>query len=146
MAAQATRLGDQEWRTRLDLHDAAMRQQFQRFGGREVNTTGDGFIASFESPARAIQCGLAACEAARQSGAEIRVGVHAGEVEQRGDDLGGIAVHISARVLAAAEPGSVFVSSTVKELVTGSELRFNDRGVHQLKGVPGSWQLFEVIA
>ncbi len=143
---QATQLGDQEWRTRLDRHDAALRRQFRRFGGREVNTTGDGFIASFDVPARAVQCGLAACEAARDSGVEIRVGIHTGEVEKRGDDLGGIGVHIAARILAAAEPSSVFVSSTVKDLVTGSELRFQDRGPHDLKGVPGSWQLFEAVA
>jgi class 3 adenylate cyclase len=143
---QATRLGDHEWRTRLDRHDAALRRQFQRFGGREVNTTGDGFIASFDVPARAVQCGLAACGAAREAGVEIRVGIHTGEVEQRGDDLGGIGVHIAARILAAADPSSVFVSSTVKDLVTGSELRFRDRGPHELKGVPGSWQLFEAVA
>lgn len=142
---QATRLGDQEWRTRLDVHDAAMRRQFERFGGREVNTTGDGFIASFDVPAQAIRCGLAACEAARESGLEIRVGIHSGETEQRGDDLGGIAVHIAARVLAAADPSSVFVSSTVKDLVTGSGLSFHDRDLHDLKGVPGSWRLFEAV-
>jgi class 3 adenylate cyclase len=144
--AQATRLGDQEWRRRLDLHDAAMRRQFERFGGREVNTTGDGFIASFDAPAQAIRCGLATCEAARETGVEIRVGIHSGEAEQRGSDLGGIAVHIAARVLAAADPGTVFVSSTVKELVTGSGLAFRDRDVHELKGVPDSWRLFEVLA
>jgi class 3 adenylate cyclase len=143
--ALATRLGDQEWRRHLDLHDAAMRQQFERFGGREVNTTGDGFIASFDTPARAIQCGLAACDAVRQSGVEIRVGIHTGEVEQRGADLGGIGVHIGARILAAADPSTVVVSSTVKELVTGSELAFRDRGAHDLKGVPGTWQLFEAL-
>lgn len=144
--AQATRLGDREWRRRLDLHDAAMRRQFERFGGREVNTTGDGFIACFGSPTQAIQCGLTACEAARQAGVEIRVGIHAGEAEQRGDDLGGIAVHIAARILGTADPGSVFVSSTVKELVTGSGLAFRDRDVHELKGVPDSWRLFEAVA
>jgi class 3 adenylate cyclase len=144
--AQATKLGDQEWRTRLDLHDAAMRRQFERFGGREVNTTGDGFLVCFDLPAQAIRAGLAACEATRQLGVEIRVGIHAGEVEQRDDDVGGIAVHIGARVLAAADPSTVFVSSTVRELVTGSGLRFTDRGSHDLKGVPGSWNLFEVVA
>ena len=112
-----------------------------------MNTTGDGFLASFDAAGagdpvrpRGVRSGP------RRSGVEIRVGIHAGEVEQRGDDLGGIAVHIGARVLAAADPGSVFVSSTVKELVTGSGLRFHDRGMHELKGVPGSWQLFEVVA
>ena len=97
-------------------------------------------------PAQAIRCGLAACEAARQSGLEIRVGIHSGETEQRGDDLGGIAVHIAARVLAAADPSSVFVTSTVRELVTGSGLSFRDRGAHDLKGVPGSWNLVEAVA
>jgi class 3 adenylate cyclase len=143
--AQATRLGDQEWRARLDLHDAATRRQLRRFGGHELNTTGDGFIATFDTPSRAIQCGLAIRSAAQEAGVEVRVGIHSGEVEIRGDDIGGIAVHIGARVLAAAEPSSVFVSSTVQGLVTGSDLRFRDRGMHELKGVPGPWQLFEVI-
>jgi class 3 adenylate cyclase len=143
--AQATRLGDREWRTRLDLHDAAMRRQFERFGGREVNTTGDGFLVCFDLPAQAIRCGLAACATTSQLGVEIRVGIHAGEVERRGDDVGGIAVHIGARVLAAADPATVFVSSTIRELVTGSGLKFSDRGPHDLKGVPGSWNLWEVV-
>jgi class 3 adenylate cyclase len=143
---QATRLGDLEWRARLDAHDAAIRQQLERFRGLEVNTTGDGFLARFQSPARAIQCGIAMCEAARLTGVEIRVGIHTGEVELRGDDLGGIAVHIGARVLAAASPGVVYVTSTVKDLVAGSSLAFRDRGRHELKGVPGAWDLYEVDA
>ncbi len=141
---RATELGDREWRARLDTHDAAVRQQFERFGGHEVKATGDGFLAHFPTPTRAIECGMAACEAARQTGIEIRVGIHAGEVELRGDDLGGIAVHIAARVLAAAAPGAVFVTSTVEELVTGSGLSFTARGRHELKGVPGAWELYEV--
>ncbi len=143
---QATQLGDLEWRARLDAHDAAIRQQLDRFRGVEVNTTGDGFLARFDAPARAIQCGMAMCEAARLAGVEIRVGIHTGEAELRGDDLGGIAVHIAARVLAAAPPGGVCVTSTVKDLVTGSELAFRDRGRHELKGVPGQWQLYDVDA
>jgi class 3 adenylate cyclase len=143
---QATQLGDLEWRARLDAHDAAIRQQLDRYRGVEVNTTGDGFLARFETPARAIQCGIAMCDAARQTGVEIRVGIHTGEAELRGDDLGGIAVHIAARVLAAASPGAVCVTSTVKDLVTGSGLAFHDRGRHELKGVPGDWQLYEVDA
>ena len=143
---QATRLGDHEWRARLDRHDAAVRRELVRFGGREVNTTGDGFIACFDVPARAIQCGLATCAAARQAGVEVRVGIHTGEVERRGGDVGGIAVHIAARVMAAADPGSVFVSSTVKDLVTGSDLRFRDHGTYELKGVPAPWRLYEAVA
>jgi class 3 adenylate cyclase/pimeloyl-ACP methyl ester carboxylesterase len=143
---QATKLGDLEWRARLDAHDTAIRRQLDRFRGVEVNTTGDGFLARFPSPARAIECGLAMCEAARLTGVEIRVGIHTGEAELRGDDLGGIAVHIAARVLAAAPPGAVCVTSTVKDLVTGSGLAFHDRGRHELKGVPGDWQLYVVDA
>ena len=140
----AAALGDAEWRARLDAHDAMMRHQFERFGGHEVKTTGDGFLATFDSPARAIQCGRSACDEARGLGIEIRVGIHTGEVEQRDSDVGGIAVHIGARIAAAAAPGAVLVSSTVKDLVAGSGLRFEDRGTRELKGVPDVWHLFEV--
>ncbi len=120
-------------------------RQVHRFGGRQVKTTGDGILATFDSPARAIQCGLAICDGARQLGMEMRVGVHTGEVERRGDDVAGIGVHIAARVQGCAQPGEVWVSRTVTDLVTGSGIGFNDRGEHPLKGVPGAWQLFTVV-
>jgi class 3 adenylate cyclase len=120
-------------------------RQVHRFGGRHVKTTGDGILATFDGPARAIQCGLAICDGARQLGVEVRVGVHTGEVERRGDDVAGIGVHIAARVQARAQPGEVWVSRTVTDLVTGSGITFNDRGEHPLKDVPGAWQLFTVV-
>jgi class 3 adenylate cyclase len=115
-----------------------------RFGGRHIKTTGDGILATFDGPARAIQCGRALCEGARQLGLDVRVGLHTGEVERRGGDVAGIAVHIAARVQAQAQPGEVWVSRTVADLVTGSGIKFGDRGEHELKGVPGGWQLFVV--
>jgi class 3 adenylate cyclase len=139
-------VGDARWKELLDRHDTVMRTQLQRFRGREVKTTGDGFLASFDGPARAAQCALAAIDAVRPLGLEIRAGVHTGECEQRGEDLGGIAVHIGARVSALALPGEVLASSTVKDLVVGSGLRFADRGEHELKGVPDRWRLFAVEA
>lgn len=123
-----------------------MRQQLGRFGGREVNTTGDGFLAAFDGPARAVQCAVTVSEAVRPLGLEVRAGVHTGECEQRAGDLGGIGVHIGARVAALAEPSQVLVSRTVTDLVAGSGLRFTDRGEYELKGVPGLWQLFAVEA
>ena len=144
--ARASALGDADWRARLDVHDAMARREIERFRGRVVKTTGDGVLATFDAPARAIQCGRALCQGARRLGMELRVGIHTGEVELRGDDVGGIAVHIGARVAAAAAPGTVTVSSTVKELVTGSAFVFADRGRHVLKGVPDEWRLFEVTA
>jgi class 3 adenylate cyclase len=120
-------------------------RQVHRFGGRHVKTTGDGILATFDGPARAIQCGLAICHGARQLGLEVRVGVHTGEVERRGDDVAGIGVHIAARVQAHAQAGEVWVSRTVTDLVTGSGIAFHDRGEHALKGVPGAWQLFSVV-
>lgn len=138
----AAELGDERWRHRLDSHDRLVREQLKHFRGREVNTLGDGFIASFDGPARAIECAKAVVAAAGSVGLELRAGVHTGECERRGDDLGGIAVHIGARVAAEAGPGEVLVSRTVKDLVAGSTLVFEDRGTHTLKGVPGEWQLF----
>ena len=142
--ARASSLGDRAWRGLLDRHDATVRRQLARFGGREINTTGDGFVATFDGPARAVECAGAIRDASRQIGVDIRAGIHTGEVEVRGDDIGGITVHIAARVAALAEPMSVWVSRTVTDLVVGSELRFSDRGEHDLKGVPGRWRLFSV--
>jgi class 3 adenylate cyclase len=142
--AQAAALGDRRWRRLLDAHDRTAREQLRRFRGREINTTGDGFVASFDGPARAIRCAQAILDAARQLGLKLRAGLHTGECEVRGDDLGGIAVHIASRVAAIAAAGEVLVSRTVKDLVVGSDLQFNQRGEHELKGVPGTWKLFAV--
>jgi class 3 adenylate cyclase len=141
---QAARLGDRSRRALLDAHYVLLRAELDRFGGREVATTGDGFFAAFAGPARAISCACAMRDAIRALGIEIRVGLHTGEVEIRGEDLAGIAVHIGARVAAAAQPGEVLVSRTVADLVAGSGIRFRDRGAHLLKGVPGDWQLYAV--
>ena len=138
----AATVGDADWRSLLERHDAIVRTQLEHFGGIEVKQTGDGFMASFDSPARAIRCAAAICEVVRDLGLLVRAGVHSGECEVLGNDLGGIAVHIAARVAAAAGPGEVLTSRTVKDAVTGSGIDFEDRGVHELKGVPGQWQLF----
>jgi pimeloyl-ACP methyl ester carboxylesterase len=137
-------LGDRRWRELLDDHNAAVRRELTRFRGREVHTTGDGFLATFDGPARAARCAVAITQAARPLGVEVRAGVHTGEIELMGDDVGGIAVHTGARVAAEAGPGEVLVSSTVKDLVAGSGIAFEDRGVRVLKGVPGEWRLFAV--
>ena len=142
--SRAATLGDRRWRLLLDAHDHAVRDQIQRFRGREVNTTGDGFVVSFDGPARAINCAQALVDATANLGIDIRIGLHTGECEVRGDDLGGLAVHIAARVVALAGPGEILVSSTVKDLVVGSGIEFADRGEHDLKGVPESWRLFAV--
>jgi len=141
---RAVSLGDQRWRSLLDRHDQIVREQLRIFRGREINTTGDGFVASFDGPARAIRCAQGIIEATGKLGVQVRAGLHTGECEVRGDDLGGLAVHIAARVGARAEPGEVLVSGMVKDLVVGSSIDFGDRGEHQLKGVPGSWKLFAV--
>jgi class 3 adenylate cyclase len=141
---RAASLGDQRWRSLLDRHDQIVREQVRMFRGREINTTGDGFVVSFDGPARAIRCGKAIIDATRSLGIELRVGLHTGECEVRGNDLGGLAVHIAARLGSLAVPGEVLVSSTVKDLVVGSGIEFQDRGEHQLKGVPGRWRLFRV--
>jgi class 3 adenylate cyclase len=143
---RAAALGDREWRSLLDRHDAAVRAQLARFAGREINTTGDGFLAAFDSPTQAVRAGQAMVAAASASGVAIRVGIHTGECERRGDDLAGLTVHIAARVAAAAAPGDVLVSRTVCDLVAGSGLRFVDRGEHELKGVPERWRLFALEA
>jgi class 3 adenylate cyclase len=139
-------LGDRRWRDLLDRHDAAVRRQLARFRGREIKATGDGFLATFDGPARAVECACAIRDAAHQLGMEVRAGVHTGEIELRGDDIGGIAVHIAARVAALAHNGTVWASRTVPDLVVGSGLEFEDRGEHELKGVPGKWRLYEVRA
>jgi class 3 adenylate cyclase len=142
---RAAGVGDRRWRELLDSHDRMAARQVHRFGGRQVKTTGDGILATFDGPAQAIRCGLAICDGARQLGIEVRVGVHTGEVERRGADVAGIGVHIAARVQACAQPGEVWVSRTVTDLVIGSGIVFDDRGERQLKGVPGAWQLFTVV-
>ena len=139
---RASELGDRQWRDLLDRHDAAVRRQLARFRGQEVKAMGDGFLATFDGPARAVECARAIRDAAGQLGLEVRSGIHSGEVELRGSDIGGIAVHIAARIAALAEPTTVWVSRTVTDLVVGSGLRFTDQGDHDLKGVPGSWHLF----
>ncbi len=141
---QATHLGDRRWTEILDSHHQVVRQQLDKFRGREIDTAGDGFFATFDGPARAIGCACAIRDAVRSMGLEIRAGVHTGEVELAGDKVTGIAVHTGARVGAVAEPGQVLVSRTVTDLVAGSGIRFEDRGEYQLKGIPGSWRLFSV--
>jgi class 3 adenylate cyclase len=146
---QAERLGDRRWRELLELHDQAARRWVETFGGRLVKSTGDGILATFDSPARAIRCTAALTEDLRGLGLEIRAGLHTGEIELRngdGGDVGGIAVHIAARVMAAAAPGEILVSRTVHDLVTGSGIRLQDRGIHRLKGVQGQWPLLAVTA
>jgi class 3 adenylate cyclase/pimeloyl-ACP methyl ester carboxylesterase len=142
---RAAEVGDRRWHDLLDAHDAVVRRELSRFRGREVNTTGDGFFVSFDGPARAIRCAVAVTVAVRDVGVDARAGLHTGECEVRGDDLGGLAVHIAARVAAMAAPGEVLVSGTVKDLVAGSGIEFEERGEHQLKGVPGTWKLFSVV-
>ena len=139
---QAAALGDRAWRARLENHDAIVRRELRRYGGREVNTMGDGFLATFDSPTQAARCARAIVDASSAAGLEVRAGIHTGECERRGDDLAGLAVHIAARVAAAAGAGEVVVSRTVRDLIGGSAMRFVDRGEHELKGVPERWQLF----
>jgi class 3 adenylate cyclase len=142
---QAAALGDDRWHALLDNHDNVVRQQIERFGGREVNTVGDGFVAIFKSPSVALDCADAIVDAVRPLGIEVRVGIHAGEVEVRGDDIAGMAVHIGARVGALAGPSEVLVSSTVREIVTGSRRDFVERGEYELKGVPGRWRVHALV-
>jgi class 3 adenylate cyclase len=143
---RAAELGDRRWRALLERHDAAVRRQLSFHRGREVKTMGDGFLATFDGPARAIRCACAVQEEIASLGVEVRAGIHTGEVELIGDDVGGMAVNIGARIGALAAPGEVLVSSTVRELVVGSGLAFADRGVKPLKGAPGEWRLFAVDA
>jgi class 3 adenylate cyclase len=142
---RAALLGDDRWRDLLDNHDTIVRHELQRFGGREVNTAGDGFVATFSSPSAALACADEIIDAVHVLGIEVRVGIHAGEVEVRGADVAGMAVHIGARVAALAGPSEVLVSSTVRDIVTGSRHRFDDRGESALKGVPGQWRLCALV-
>ena len=142
---RAAELGDRTWRSLLSRHDRLLRAEIERFGGRVVNTTGDGLLATFDSPRRAVECARLASESISGIELDIRAGIHAGEIELADGDIQGVAVHIGARIAALAGPRQVFVSSTVKDLVVGSGLEFEDRGEHQLKGVPGTWRVFEVV-
>jgi len=141
----AARLGDRQWRHVLEQHLRDVRRELDRWRGREVDTSGDGFFATFDGPARAIRCGLAVAAAAREHGLEVRAGVHTGECELLGDKVAGIAVHTGARVAALADGGEVLVSQTVKDLVAGSGLEFDERGEHEFKGVPGTWRVYSAL-
>jgi class 3 adenylate cyclase len=144
--ARAADLGDRQWRQVLQTHHGTVRRELERFRGREIKTTGDGFLATFDGPARAIRCALAIRDAARQAGLEVRAGLHTGECETMPNDIGGIAVHIASRVVTEAVPGEVLVSRTVKDLVAGSGIEFQDRGSRALKGLNAEWQLFAAVA
>jgi len=137
-------LGDRAWRELLERHHALVRRELVRFRGSEVDTAGDGFFASFDGPARAIRCGAAIVDAMDELSLQVRAGLHTGECEVIDGKVAGIAVHTGARVASHAEPGEVLVSSTVRDLVAGSGIAFEDRGTHELKGVPGEWRLFAV--
>lgn len=143
---RAASVGDKQWLDLLGAHQLAVRNELDRFRGREVKTTGDGFLATFDGPARAIRCGQAIVEALRPFGLEVRVGLHTGELELMGEDIGGIAVHIASRIGGLAGSGQVLVSDTVKGIVAGSGIAFRDRGQYELKGIPESWHLYEVVA
>jgi class 3 adenylate cyclase len=143
---QAARLGDREWTQLLNDHDVIVARELDLHRGRKVNPTGDGILATFDGPARAVRCAQAIIESVRPLGIEVRAGLHTGEVELRGDDIGGIAVHIGQRVSAKAGPGEVLVSRTVTDLVAGSGLHFEERGEHELKGVPGKWAIYAVVS
>jgi class 3 adenylate cyclase len=145
--ALAARLGDGRWRDLLAHHDDEVRAQLGRFGGREVKTVGDGFLATFDGPpSRALRCALAITTAARELGIEVRIGIHTGECELIGDDVGGMAVHIASRVNGLAAAGEILVSGTVYGTVVGGPFRFEERGLHELRGVPGPWPLFALSA
>jgi pimeloyl-ACP methyl ester carboxylesterase len=141
---RAAAMGDQGWRMLLLRHDAAVREEIDRHRGRAIKSTGDGFLATFDGPARGIRCAAAIRRVVREMGLEIRAGLHTGECEVLGDDLGGVALHIAARVMAHAAPGEILVSGTVRDLVSGSGIAFADRGRHTLKGVPGEWALLSI--
>jgi pimeloyl-ACP methyl ester carboxylesterase len=141
---RAAELGDHRWRDILDAHDALAERQLARYRGTLVKATGDGLVATFDGPARAIRCALALRDGLRSMGVEIRGGLHCGEIERRGPDVSGLAVHIAARVQTVARPGEMLVTRTVKDLVVGAEIPFVDRGLHGLKGIPDEWQLFAV--
>ncbi|HEV7174956.1 MAG TPA: adenylate/guanylate cyclase domain-containing protein, partial [Solirubrobacteraceae bacterium] len=139
---RASQLGDGPWRALLDEHNRTVRAELRTWRGTEIKTIGDGFLATFDGPARAVNCAAAIVDSLAELNLPIRAGVHTGECELLGDDVAGIAVHIGARVMERAGPGEVLASSTVKDLVFGSGLRFSDRGAHSLRGVPDEWRLF----
>ena len=141
---RAAEMGDSGWRSVLEGHDRLVRREIERHRGRAVKSTGDGVLATFDGPARAIRAASSIEEGVEQLGIQIRAGLHTGECEVIGDDVGGLAVHIGARVMGEAGPGEVLVSSTVKDLVVGSGIEFEERGARELKGVPGEWRLFVV--
>jgi class 3 adenylate cyclase len=141
---RAGELGDARWRELIQEHHALVRRQLVRFRGRELDTAGDGFFASFDGPARGVRCACAITEGVRDLGLEVRAGLHTGECELIDGKVGGVAVHVGARIAATSEPGEVRVSATVKDLVVGSGLEFEPRGSHELKGIPGEWQLYAV--
>ncbi|HSS35930.1 MAG TPA: adenylate/guanylate cyclase domain-containing protein, partial [Patescibacteria group bacterium] len=143
---RAALLADEAWADVLASHHARVRDQLARYDGREIGTTGDGFLAIFDGPARAVRCALAIADAIRPLGLEVRAGLHTGEIELAGNDVRGLAVHIGARIAALAGAGEVLVSRTVRDLVVGSGLTFDDRGTHSLKGVPDDWQVFAAHA
>jgi class 3 adenylate cyclase len=143
---RAVELGDRAWRELLEQHDAAVRRELERYRGTELDTAGDGFFARFEGPARAIACALAIMHRVSELGLEMRAGIHTGECERVGEKIAGLAVNVGARISAAAGAGEVLVSGTVKDLVAGSGIEFEDRGAHRLKGVPGEWRLYAVDA
>lgn len=143
--ARAAELGNERWADLVESHFKILRRELERFRGIEVHTTGDGILATFDGPARAVRCGCALRDAVRVLGIEIRVGLHTGEYELIGKEIAGVAIHIAARVMSNAGPGEVWVSSTVKDLIAGSGIEFQDRGIHTLKGVPGEWRLFQVL-
>jgi class 3 adenylate cyclase/alpha-beta hydrolase superfamily lysophospholipase len=143
---RAAELGDARWRELLEQHDRIVREQAERIGGRAIKSLGDGFLASFDGPTRAIRCARSIAERLDELGLRVKAGIHTGECETIGDDLGGLAVHIGARIAALAEPSEVLVSGAVCDLVVGSGVEFADRGAHELKGVPGSWRLYSVTA
>src|SRR5262249_53624411 len=142
----AAKIGDLRWKDLLQMHDAAVRRELKNFDGQEINTTGDGFVLAFTGPTRAIKCARAIKEDLEHIGLAMRAGLHTGECERRGDDLSGLAVHLASRIAAQAASNSILVSSTVKDLVIGSDLSFQSEGLHSLKGVPGDWSLFSLVA
>ncbi|MDE3065768.1 MAG: adenylate/guanylate cyclase domain-containing protein [Acidobacteriota bacterium] len=139
-------VGDLAWNAHLERHNAVVRRELERFGGREVKTTGDGFLATFASPANGVRAALAISGALRDVGIDVRAGLHTGEVQVLADDIAGLAVHLAARVSAVAGAGEVLVSSTVRDLTMGSALRYDDRGPHVLKGIDGEWRLYRAAS
>jgi class 3 adenylate cyclase len=141
---RAAELGDRRWKDLLNSHDRMAREAIERFKGREIKTTGDGFLAAFDGPGKAINAATTILEGAKRLGIQVRAGLHVGEVELRGEDIGGLAVHVAARVMSAAPADAILVSSTVKDLVIGAGIEFEDLGARELKGIPGMWSLYAV--